>query len=163
MKKLIWGLTALLVLIPSFAALAKGDFTYITVKGPGVTGELTVSHPNLIQFFSFSDFSKAVEAPAEPGDGYQVLRVFVVDGKEQPFDLLYYYPTTGFVYYEGLANGSSEYDKKWYVADPAAKAPFQAALRRQAQLMWYPLGVIAILLLVFYIAYRKKPSAPQQA
>ncbi|MCC6261540.1 MAG: hypothetical protein IT311_11825 [Anaerolineales bacterium] len=161
MKRIVWILAAALVLIPSFSAFAKGDFTYITVKGPGVTGELTISNPALIQsFFAFADFSKgAVDAPAEPGDGYQVLRAYVIDGKEQPFDLLYYYPTTGYVYYEGLAEGSSEYDKKWYVADPAAKAPFQTALRRQAQLMWYPAILILVLLAVFYFAYRKKAPA----
>ncbi len=160
MKKLTWIVAALLVLIPSFSALAKGDFTYITVKGPGVTSELTISNPLLIRFVSFTDFSQNVaEAPAEPGDGYQVLRAFVVNGKEEPYDLLYYYPTSGYVYYEGMASGSSEYDKKWYVADPAAKAPFQTALRRQAQLMWYPAILILILLAVFYFAYRKKAPA----
>lgn len=160
MKKIAWIVAALLILIPSISALAKGEFTYITVKGPGIMGDLTISNPALTEsFMAFADFSKgAIDAPADPGEGYQIIRSFVVDNKEAPFDLLYYYPYTGFVYYDGIANGSSEYDKKWYVADPLARAPFQSALRQRALLTWLPLVVLAVILVVFFVAYRKKSN-----
>ena len=112
-KKLI-SLLFVILLIPTSIALAKGNFSYITVKGPGITGEINITNPALTSdFFVFADFSKGeVPAPADPGQGYQVVRVYVetVDGKPTnfPFDQLHYYPYTGYVYYDGLVNGSSE-------------------------------------------------------
>ncbi len=162
MKKIKWILAALLVLIPSISALAKGEFTYITVSGPGITGDLTISDPALTQnFFAFGDFSKgAIDTPADPGEGYQIIRSYVVNNKEAPFDSLQYYPYTGYVYYNGLGEGSSEYDKKWFLADPAAKEPFLSALKQRALLTWLPLAVLAVILVVFFVAYRKKqPSS----
>lgn len=162
MKKIAWIAAALLILIPSISAFAKGEFTYITVSGPGLSGDLTVSNPALTQsFFAFADFSKgAIDAPADPGEGYQVVRLYVVDGKEAPFDSLQYYPYSGYVYYNGLVEGSSEYDKKWYAADPSATEPFLSALKQRAKLTWYPLAVLALILVVFFIAYRKKANPP---
>ncbi|HMS00627.1 MAG TPA: hypothetical protein PKK96_03360 [Anaerolineales bacterium] len=160
MKKISWIVAILLVLIPSISALAKGDFTYITVSGPGITGDLTISNPTLTQnFFAFGDFSKgAVDAPADPGEGYRIIRSYVVDSKEAPFDSLQYYPYTGYVYYNGLGEGSSEYDKKWFIADPAAKEPFLSALKQRALLTWLPLAVLVVILIVFIVAYRKKSN-----
>ena len=160
MKKISWIVAILLVLIPSISALAKGDFTYITVSGPGITGDLTISNPTLTQnFFAFGDFSKGVvDAPADPGEGYRIIRSYVVDSKEAPFDSLQYYPYTGYVYYNGLGEGSSEYDKKWFIADPAAKEPFLSALKQRALLTWLPLAVLVVILIVFIVAYRKKSN-----
>jgi hypothetical protein len=124
---------ALGLLIPALTVLAKGGFDYITVEGPGITGEITITNPALTQdFFAFADLSKgSIEAPADPGQGYEVTRVYVVDNRGQPFDKLHYYPYTGYVYYDGIVNGSSEYDGKWYAADPAAEA-------RGFRLSWWP-------------------------
>lgn len=158
MKKLIWIIAALLLTLPSLAARANGEFTYVTVRGPGVVGELTVSNPILTQeFFAFADFSQeSVTAPADAGDGFIVTRTYVIEGKEQPFDQLQYYPYTGFVYYIGVADGTSEYAGKWYAANPSAKEPFLHALKEQAKLTWYPAIIMIILLVIFFFAYRKK-------
>ncbi|MCI0607869.1 MAG: hypothetical protein L0Z71_02260 [Anaerolineae bacterium] len=48
--------------------------------------------------------------------------------REVAFDRLHYYPDTGFVYYDGIVNGSSEYDGKWYTARSDMKATFETAL-----------------------------------
>jgi hypothetical protein len=95
MKK-IFILLALLILVPTAYARAKGDFDYVTIKGPGITGEINVTNPALTRdFLAFADFSKGeIPAPADPGQGYQVVRVYVefTDSKPKdlPFDQLHY-------------------------------------------------------------------------
>jgi hypothetical protein len=159
MKKSVWLIPALLLLLSSIA-FARGEFDYLTVKGPGITGEINITNPALTaDFFIFADFTQgAIDPPADPGQGYQVVRVYVetVDGKptDRLFDQLHYYPYTGYVYYDGLVEGSSEYDGKWYTGNPAAEAPFRAALDERARLAWIPLGVLFLLLAVFWFAYR---------
>lgn len=157
MKKTIAVLLVIGWLIPAVSALAKGGFDYIIVEGPGITGELTITNPTLTQdFFAFADFSRgSAAAPAGPGQGYQVIRVYVVDNKDQPFDKLHYYPYTGYVYYDGIVDGSSEYDGKWYTANPDAEAPFRDALAQRARLTWIPFAAAALLLAGFFIAYRR--------
>jgi hypothetical protein len=46
---------------------------------------------------------------------------------------LHYYPDSGYVFYDGIVNGSSEYDGKWYTANPNIKSVFEAALVAQTQ------------------------------
>jgi hypothetical protein len=74
-----------------------------------------------------------------------------------PFDQLHYYPYTGYVYYDGLVNGSSEYDGKWYAATPSAEEPFRAALAERARLTWIPFAVLVLIVGGFIIAYNRKP------
>ena len=162
MKKFFTLLLMLYILFIPTIALAKGPFTYITIKGLGLNGELTVTNPVLMDFFSFADFSQgSIDAPSSPGDGYEIVRVFVdtATHKEQYFDHLHYYPDTGNVFYNGLINGSSEYDGKWFKARPEAQAPFRNALRQTALLAWMPLTVLVLLLAFVFIAYRKRPNS----
>jgi hypothetical protein len=159
MTRIAWRIPVLLLLLPTIA-FAKGEFDYLTVKGPGITGEITITNPALTaDFFAFADFSRgAIDPPTDPGQGYQVVRVYVetVGGKptDDLFDQLHYYPYTGYVYYDGLVQGSSEYDGKWFPANPAANGPFRAALAERARLAWIPLGVLFLLLAIFWFAYR---------
>ena len=163
MKKIFSCLLLLALFVPAFRVFAKGEFDYLLVKGPGITDELDITDPSLTgNFFAFADFSKgSITAPVDPGQGYQIFRIYVVDGKDQPFDQLHYYPYTGYVYYDGLINGSSEYDGKWFQADPAADAPFRNALGKSAKLYWITFVVVTIFLAGFYIAYRSKPELKQ--
>jgi len=158
MKRLALLLTLLILTIPT-AALAKGPFSYITIKGPGISGDLSVTDSAMLDFFTFADFSKGgIDAPANPGDGYEVIRSFV-DGetnKVQNWDLVHYYPDTGYVYYDGLINGSSEYDKKWYVASPDVEAKFRSVMAERARLTWIPFAAFVVLLIVFGVAYYRK-------
>jgi len=154
----------LTLLIPTMAVLAQGKFDYITVKGPGLTGDVDVTNPALTEdFFIFADFTQGeVPAPADPGEGYQIVRMYVeyTDSKPKnlPFDLLYYYPYTGYVYYDGVLEGSSEYDGKWYAANPEAETPFRNVLVQRALLTWIPFAVLAVILAGFFIAYNRKPK-----
>ncbi len=163
-KKISTLLLALGILIPTMFVFAKGEFDYITIKGPGITGEIDVTNPELTQdFFAFADFSQGeVPAPADAGQGYQIVRVYVefTDSKPKdlPFDQLHYYPYTGYVYYDGLVNGSSEYDGKWYTANPDAKAPIRSVLFQRALLAWIPFGILVAILAGFFVAYNRKPK-----
>ena len=166
MKKLTLLFVAMLFL-PISLALAKGDFDYLTVKGPGLQGELNLTNPELTSdFFAFADFTKGdVPPPADPGQGYEITRVYIsyTDSKKpEPtaFDQLYYFPyaDNGYVYYVGLAEGTSEYDGKWYAANPAIDAPFRAALAERARINWIPFAVLSVLLGGFFIAYNRKPK-----
>ena len=168
MKLVTKSITALLllaVLIPAGSVLATNNFDYITVKGPGLQGELNITNPELTEFSVFADFTQgAIDPPANPGQGYEIVRVFVVTENNKPnptaFDQLYYYPYTdnGYVYYVGLADGASEYDGKWYAANPSADAPFRAALAERARINWVPFAVLVVILGVFLFAYYKKPK-----
>lgn len=148
------------LIIPTINVVAKGDFDYLLVKGPGITGEIDITDSALTgNFFAFANFAQGnIPAPQQTGEGYQIFRIYVVDGKDQPFDQLHYYPYTGYVFYDGIVNGSSEYDGKWYRADPAAEVPFRAALRTTATLSWVTFAVVAVILGGFYVAYRSKPK-----
>ncbi len=163
MKKIYFLLLILALLIPGTAALANGEFDYIVIKGPGITGDINVSNPMLTQdIFTFADFSKGdVNPPADPGAGYQIVRMHADGSKGIPYDQLHYYPYSGFVYYDGIVNGYSEYGGKWYTANPDIEEPFRAILAEDARLTWIPFAVLAVLLIVFFVAYQRKPKRPQ--
>lgn len=161
-RKFFIYLVAFGMLFPLTAVFAKGNFDYLTVKGPGITGEINITNPALTEdFFAFADFTQGeVPPPSDPGQGYQVIRVYLETVDDKPtarlFDQLHYYPYTGYVFYDGLVEGASEYDGKWYAANPAADAPFRAVLAERARLNWIPLAVLLVILAGFYIAYLKK-------
>lgn len=150
------------MLLPLTAVFAKGNFDYLTVKGPGITGEINITNPALTEdFFAFADFTQGeVPPPADPGQGYQVIRVYLETVDDKPtarlFDQLHYYPYTGYVYYDGLVEGESEYDGKWYAANPAADAPFRAVLAERARLNWIPLAALLVIMAGVAYAYFKK-------
>lgn len=150
------------MLLPLTAVFAKGNFDYLTVKGPGITGEINITNPALTEdFFAFADFTQGeVPPPADPGQGYQVIRVYLETVDDKPtarlFDQLHYYPYTGYVYYDGLVEGASEFDGKWYAANPAADAPFRAVLAERARLNWIPLAALLVIMAGVAYAYFKK-------
>jgi hypothetical protein len=127
-------LTLLLTLLTSVTVFAKGSYAFITIDGPDLKEPIRSTDPALTSdFFTFAEFyQNETEAPADPGAGYEVTRYYVDAGQEVKFDRLHYYPDTGYVYYDGLVNGSSEYDRKWYPAKPEVKDVFAAALSSAA-------------------------------
>lgn len=161
-RKFFIYLVAFGMLLPLTAVLAKGNFDYLTVKGPGITGEINITNPALTEdFFAFADFTQGeVPPPADPGQGYQVIRVYLETVNDKPaarlFDQLHYYPYTGYVYYDGLVEGASEFDGKWYAANPAADAPFRAVLAERARLNWIPLAALLVIMAGVAYAYFKK-------
>jgi len=158
LKRFILFVCVLAFLSQATIVLSKGQFDYIEVKGPGITGSIAITDPALTEdFFAFADFSAgAIPPPADPGQGYQITRVYVIDDKDHPFDQLEYYPYTGYVHYIGLAEGTSEYDGSWFVANPAADAPFRAALKAKATLTWIPFAAFLVIMAAIFIAYRRK-------
>ena len=124
------GLALLTFLIASTTAFAKGGFSFITIMGPNLQEEIRSDDPALTEgFFAFADFSQdKTEAPANPGLGYEITRYYVDGKREIAFDRLHYYPETGFVYYDGIVNGSSEYDGEWYTAKPEIKTAFESTI-----------------------------------
>lgn len=128
------GLVFMLTLFTSMAVFAKGSFAFISITGPDLKEAARISDPALTEdFFTFADFYRdSTEAPANPGVGYEIMRHYA---EKAPFDKLHYYPETGFVYYDGIVNGSSAYDGKWYVAKPDIKTIFESALFTQLRLV----------------------------
>lgn len=124
------GLALLLSLMTSVTVFAKGGFSFITVTGADFKEAVRISDPALtLSFFAFANFFEdRTEAPSNPGTGYEIIR-FYLDGKREiAFDLLHYYPDSGFVFYDGIINGESEYDDEWYIADPKMADVFADAL-----------------------------------
>src|SRR5581483_5824011 len=111
-------LALLLTLLTFIAAYAKGNFSFITIQGPDMKEAVRVTDPALTtDWFAFADFPRgAVDAPANPGAAYEITRYYIDGSREQAFDHLHYYPDSGFVYYDGILGGRSEYDGKWYSA-----------------------------------------------
>ena len=160
MKKILALFFVLATIIPTAIVFAKGKFDYIVIRGPGITEDMNVSNPVLTQdYFTFADFAKgSITTPAEPGAGFQVVRMIAEGSKGVPYDQLHYYPYTGYVFYDGIVNGFSEDGGKWYIANPAIKEPFLSALAEDTRLTWTPIAVLAVLLSGFLIAYRTKPK-----
>lgn len=133
------GSALLLTLSTFIAAYAKGQYSFITIQGPGMKDPVRVTDPALTtDFFAFADMPRgAVEAPANPGAAYEITRYYVDNNREVAFDQLHYYPDTGYVYYDGLGfNGSggwSEYDRKWYAAKPGIEVALKNALTKAVQ------------------------------
>ena len=125
-----WGLALLAACIAAIPVLAKGGYAFITITGPDLKETVRTSDAALTEdFFAFADFYRdRVEAPADAGAGYEITRYYLDGGREIAFDRLHYYPAAGVVYYDGIVNGSSEYDRKWYAAKPEIKSIFENAV-----------------------------------
>jgi hypothetical protein len=129
------GIALLLSLVASIRVSAKGGYAFITVSGPGLQEEVRTTDAALTtNFFAFADFYRdKTTAPANPGVGYEITRNYIDGNREYVFDRLHYYPETGFVYYDGIENGESEYDGEWYIAKTEIKVVFQSALSIQTR------------------------------
>ena len=124
------GIALASILMTSITASAKGGFDFITITGPDLKEALQVTDARLTEdFFTFANFFEdKTTAPADPGQGYEITRHYVQGVSDVVFDRLHYYPETGFVFYDGIENGDSEYDGEWYIANPEIKTVFESAL-----------------------------------
>ena len=77
------------------------------------------------------DAKDKTDPPSNPGIGYEIRRFYIDGRREIAFDRLHYYPDTGFVFYDGIVNGSSEYDGDWYKASPNVADAFESVLLAQ--------------------------------
>jgi hypothetical protein len=127
--RVAFGITFLVALLTSITAFAKGNFAFISITGSNLKEAVRSTDPALtMDFLAFFDFSQKTEAPANPGVGYLITRYYIDSAQETAFDHLHYYPDTGLVYYDGIVNGWSDYDGKWYAARPEIKSAFESAL-----------------------------------
>jgi hypothetical protein len=132
--RMAMGLALAAILVTSIPVFAKGAFDFISITGPGLKGAVQITDASLTEeFFTFANFYDArTNEPAEPGQGYEITRHYKQGVSDVIFDRLHYYPETGFVFYDGIENGESEYDGEWYTANPDIKAVFESALAVQA-------------------------------
>jgi hypothetical protein len=106
--------TALLA-IPTFVAFAK-ELGMLTISGPGIKGELTLSDPKSMMNLEQNGFFDEATLSKPPQDlnleaGYTVTAHLNLDGKVVPFVKMVYYPTNegqaGYVHYIGRLDGET--------------------------------------------------------
>lgn len=124
------------LLLTTLVAGAKGGFDFLTITGPDLDEPVRLEHYALVtDFFAFANFFEdRTTAPEDPGPGYEITRHYTEGNGDVIFDRLHYYPESGFVFYDGIENGDSEYDAEWYTANPDIRPVFESALARQLRL-----------------------------
>jgi hypothetical protein len=93
-RRIIWIGLALSLLIPTTLVAAK-ELGKITITGPGISGVLIVDDPDELQTLiegDIMDFTTAVPAPEEPGEGYILTMHLKMEQDIQPMLQLTYYP-----------------------------------------------------------------------
>lgn len=144
MKRLIVCLGIFVVVVVSLIghpapSEAKGPAQKISVLGPGLSEELEILDPEILpdlSMASFENFLQAVPAPENIGPGYAMTRYYQIEnGPFWPFDHLVYHPDPsgglGVIHYLGIENGWSEYDGKWFAAQPQGEKVFASVLAEQ--------------------------------
>jgi len=162
-----------LLLLPVRAALAGGCCGVATIKNLDTGRELVATRGQFVNgydlnaFTAFTDFRLRTAPPQRSGPVYEVDR----DG----WDHRRYYPgvagAPGAVYYEGLYNGSSEYDRQWFAVPPeqdaalrqvlAANSLTAAAAQQQSLLVLAVFTLSALVLVGLYLtlgAYTRRPA-----
>ena len=114
-KRHILPLIMLIVLltIPTLVVFAK-ELGLLTISGPGIKGELTLSDPKdmmKLEQSGFFDQAVLAKTPAGLGEGYTITAHLNLDGKIVPFVEMVYYPTEagqpGYIHYTGRLNGET--------------------------------------------------------
>jgi hypothetical protein len=128
--RVVFVAVLLVTFVAATTAFAKGGFDFIAITGPNLDETVHLTDAALTEdFFTFANFYEdKAEAPANPGQGYEITRHYMDGSRTITFDRLHYYPEAGFVFYDGIENGESEYDGEWYIARPEIRAVFESAL-----------------------------------
>jgi len=120
MKKFQRVVSILLVIIvlaiPTMSVFAK-EGMLMTIRGPGIKGEMTLNQSDLLMsledsgFFGFSGNISAIKPLDNPGDGYNITAAIIENGKPVPFVEMVYYPAeegqAGYVHYVSRINGKA--------------------------------------------------------
>ncbi len=126
---------AALAVLPTASVSAKGSFNCLVLYGNGKSIEVTDA--SLLPFDAFNDFSSSIPgSPSVITPGYLITRGATDNstGQCSPIDTIRFFPSSlgagakPVVYYEGLVNGWSELDAKWYYAKPDASATLERLL-----------------------------------
>ena len=102
----------------------------VILNGPGLAEDTQLDDPIFTHFLSLTlleDVENPIEEPSELGHAYTLDRWFLdEDGRGGHFDTATYYTHPdgglGYVYYDGIHNGWSEYDEQWYQVNPISEA-----------------------------------------
>lgn len=124
MKRAILGLI-ITVLLGTGVILGKGPANKIILTTPdGRTIEITDrAMLEVLSMTTLELFPVSIPQPeGVTGEGYELERQYKDGNTHRTFDRVRYYPAgyTGYVFYVGIENGWSEYDGKWFSANPAA-------------------------------------------
>lgn len=135
-----WFFVIACLLMVAFPALAKGPAHHIVISGGDLDAEIVITESYLLTPISMAmleEFPNAVEAPVgiTAESGYQLKRYFRTNGGEyMQFDSVRYVPDPdggrGHIFYEGIHNGWSEYDGKWFLATAEGESALQDILRK---------------------------------
>jgi len=136
-KRHILTLTMLigLLAIPTLVVFAK-ELGLLTISGPGIKGELTLSDPKdmmKLEQSGFFDQAVLAKAPTGLGEGYSITAHLNLDGKIVPFVEMVYYPTEagqpGYVHYTGRLNGETlQKVDEWNILTRASDDAFRSLM-----------------------------------
>ena len=159
-----------MLLVPTRLAIAKGTFAKIVVSGGQLKTDIEITDPPLLGYFDLSDFPNArTPEPQITGESYIVTRYEQDNGRFIAWDRLHYYPNStgsgGYILYDGLINGYSEYDGQWYTASPSGDAALRRMLAThnpnqftstQSYLMLVVPGLAMVVATIFIVAVIRK-------
>jgi hypothetical protein len=117
----------------SIPVQAKGPADRLVISSSRLDEDIVVTDSVLLSLLSWEYLidlpTPLAELPQDIGDGYEILREYRDGDSYHPFDQMVYYPSqagqSGYVFFEGIVNGSSEYDGKWFAAKPEGEAVIQ--------------------------------------
>jgi hypothetical protein len=124
-------LTTAALLEPFSTAHAKGPADRIVISSPLLAEDMVLTDRDTLIQISMANLENfeagSIEPPTGLTAGYTLDRQFAESpGKFRSFDRVVYYPDPagdlGYVFYEGIVNGSSEYDGRWFRARPVGDA-----------------------------------------
>ncbi len=136
---------------------AKGPFSKVMIYAEGLAFESSDSA--LMDFGSFNRFETTYPGtPSVTGAGYLIVRLGLEQetGEYVAFDSLRFFSTSlgeggkAYVYYEGLVNGWSEYDGRWYEAEPEAAEKLNQLITLEKQKValikwgWLAAGLVGL-------------------
>jgi hypothetical protein len=136
-KRHLWLLMLVLALlaIPTLVVFAK-ELGMLTVTGPGIKGELTVSDPNFtLEKSGFFDQAALTKVPENLNldAGYSITAHLNLDGKVVPFIQMVYYPTEegqpAYLHYTGRLEGDTlQTVDEWGILNTSADGALRSLL-----------------------------------
>lgn len=128
-------IAAVIVLLAMTTNLAAAkELTSLTISGPGIGGEMTLSNPakdpgamGRLEQSGFFDQAAAVKPPENLAEGYTITAYLNLDGKVVPFVQMVYYPgqegEAGYIHTIGRYDGDSlQAADQWATMRPQSEA-----------------------------------------
>jgi len=122
-RRVISILLLVVLAIPTLSVFAKEGMS-MTIRGPGIKGEVTLGQSDLLMsledsgFFGFSGNVSLIKPLENPGEGYNITASIIENGKPIPFVEMVYYPAeegqAGYVHYiSKVSDGSLKPVDEW--------------------------------------------------